>query len=148
MAHSYTVLEADTLCVRYSGLVTYAERKEVLPSAARRMRDHAYRNLIVDFSAAELVEEDEGARRDYIAAAIAAPWPDTVRIASVGLPPRHNKPIELASVVRQFQLANFDSIALALRWLTTDTALKNSATRTVRAAEIRSTKSSGPARSL
>ena len=120
MAHTYAVLDADTLCVRYSGLITYGERSVVLPAAARRMRDHAYRNLLVDFSAAELVEEDEGARRDYISAAIAAPWPDTVRIACVALPPRHNKPIELASVVRQMELRNFDSTAQALRWFATD----------------------------
>ena len=48
MAHSYAVLDAETLCVRYSGLVNYGERSVVLPAAARRMRDHAYRNLLVD----------------------------------------------------------------------------------------------------
>ena len=120
MAHTYVMLVSDTLCIRYSGLVTYGERSKVLPAAARRMRDGGHPNLLVDFSAAELIEENEGARRDYIAAAIAAPWPDRVRIASVALPPRFEKPLELASVVREFAVRAFESVEQAANWLASD----------------------------
>lgn len=88
-----------------------------LPEAARRLTDGALHKLLIDFSDAEPVEEEEGARRDFIAVAIAAPWPDKVRIASVGLSPRSAKPVELASVVRELDLRAFESADEALSWL-------------------------------
>ena len=117
MTHRFSMLGPDVLCVKYADTVAYAERQVALPGAARMLNDGALHNLLVDFSDADLVEEDAGARRDFIAAAIAAPWPGKVRIASVGLPSGFSKPVELASVVRELDMRAFQTIDEALSWL-------------------------------
>ena len=117
MAHKIGPHDARILRVDYFGEVGYRERCVALTDAAGVMSRDGYTRLLVDFTHANVHEEHNGSRADYIASVITAPWPDRSRIAPLNAPPFAVQGGRIAGTSRGLLVKGFDVEDLAIAWL-------------------------------
>lgn len=117
MGHRIEPHDARILRVAYFGRVGYRERCEAVAEAAARMAREGITRLIVDFGAAEVHDDNDGSRADFIASVITAPWPDHTRVAPLNGPPFAAQGGRIAGTSRGLQVRAFDSEEHAVAWL-------------------------------
>jgi hypothetical protein len=117
MAHRIGPHDALILRVDYFGDISYRERCAALADAAGVMVRDGYTRLLVDFTHANVHEEHDGSRADYIASVITAPWPDRTRIAPVNAPAFAVQGGRIAGTSRGLLVEGFDSEERAIEWL-------------------------------
>ena len=104
--------------LRYTGVVDYAARMSALDAVATVVRDSGVRRILADYTQATLGDAgDSAGRQDYLSKAISAAILEQADVALIGLPPEHARAAELAGVVRNMRVRNFDDAATALNWL-------------------------------
>ena len=117
MGHTIGPHDERILRVTYFGKVGYRERCEALTAAAHLMTRDGYTRLLVDFTAADVHEEHDGSRADYIASVITAPWPERTRIAPLNAPTFAVQGGRIAGTSRGLRVEGFDSEDHAVAWL-------------------------------
>jgi hypothetical protein len=104
--------------LRYTGVVDYAARMAALDDVAAVVGDTGIRRILADYTQARIGEAgDSASRQDYLSKAISAAILEQADVALIGLPPEHARAAELAGVVRNMRVRNFDDAATALTWL-------------------------------
>jgi hypothetical protein len=104
--------------LRYTGVVDYAARMAALDDVAAVVSDTGIRRILADYTQAAIGEAgDSASRQDYLSKAISAAILEQADVALIGLPPEHARAAELAGVVRNMRVRNFDDAATALTWL-------------------------------
>lgn len=119
MGHRIGPHDARILRVDYFGNVGHHERAEAVVAAAHRMARDGINRLLVDFTAATVVEEHDGSRADFLARAIMAPWPASTRIAPLNAPPFALQGSLIAGTSRGLLVRGFESEEAAVAWLAT-----------------------------
>ena len=104
--------------LHYTGVVDYAARMAALDDVANVVRDSGIRRILADYTQATLGDaSDSASRQDYLSKAISAASLEEADVALIGLPPEHARAAELAGVVRNMRVRNFQDEASALAWL-------------------------------
>ena len=107
----------DFIEVRYAGQVGFAERAQVMRAVAELGARLATPRVLSDFTDATVYEENPGARADFMASVITAPWADGSRVALVNLAEGAAKPARHASAVQGPVVRTFSNREEALSWL-------------------------------
>jgi hypothetical protein len=111
--------EHEILLLTYDGDVTYRERLDALGDMASILEATSVRQILVDFSQARLVVDDDIGRVDFIARSAVSPTLNGCRVAMLGLSREDGRSTETTAQIRKLDLAFFDDRDVAIRWLVT-----------------------------
>jgi hypothetical protein len=104
--------------VRYSGPLTYAERRETVDELERRLRGSWIKRLLIDFTSAWPAEnEPPGEETAFRARLCEVTYPRGARVAVVNAPAEHGAASEETSGAAGFRVRRFYDRAHALAWL-------------------------------
>lgn len=109
--------EHEILELVYEGPVSYRERLDALEDMSSILEATSVRNILVNFTNAQLLVNDDNGRVDFIAKSAVSPTLNGCRVAMLGLSREDGKSTETTAQIRKLELAFFDDREEAISWL-------------------------------
>ena len=109
--------EHEILELVYDGPVSYRERLDALEDMSSILEATSVRNILVNFTNAQLLVNDDNGRVDFIAKSAVSPTLNGCRVAMLGLSREDGKSTETTAQIRKLELAFFDDREEAISWL-------------------------------
>ena len=111
--------EHEILELTYAGPVSYRERLDALEDMSSILQATNVRNILVNFTDAQLLVKDDAGRVDFIARSAVSPTLNDCRVAMLGLSREDGRSTETTAQIRKLDLAFFDDRKEAITWLET-----------------------------
>ncbi|UHQ18826.1 hypothetical protein LVB87_11605 [Lysobacter sp. KIS68-7] len=109
--------EHEILELVYDGPVSYRERLDALEDMSSILEATSVRNILVNFTNAKLLVNDDNDRIDFIAKSAVSPTLNGCRVAMLGLSREDGRSTQTTAQIRQLELAFFDDREEAIAWL-------------------------------
>lgn len=109
--------EHEILELVYEGPVSYRERLDALEDMSSILEATSVRNILVNFTNAQLLVNDDNGRVDFIAKSAVSPTLNGCRVAMLGLSREDGRSTETTAEIRKLELAFFDDREEAISWL-------------------------------
>jgi hypothetical protein len=109
----------EILELAYDGPVSYRERLDALDDMSSILETTSVRNILVNFTNAQLLGNDDRGRIDFIAKSAVSPALNGCRVAMLGLSRDDGRSTETTAQIRKLELAFFDEREEAISWLET-----------------------------
>ena len=109
--------EHEILELVYDGPISYRERLDALEDMSSILEATSVRNILVNFTNAQLLVNDDNGRVDFIAKSAVSPTLSGCRVAMLGLSREDGRSTETTAQIRKLELAFFDDREEAISWL-------------------------------
>ena len=117
--------EHEILELIYDGSVSYRERLNALDDMSSILETTGVRRILVNFTNAQLLVNDDNGRVDFIAKSAVSPALNGCRVAMLGLSREDGRSTLTTAQIRKLELAFFDDREEAISWLETSSRQSN-----------------------